>query len=245
MSEIFRIFAAENLAVRNMNYEIYCDESCVEALYDKSAHKYMAIGGVWLPVECRMQMKLIVAALKKKYGRYGEMKWNKVSPATEAMYLELIDLFFQTYQIRFRAICVEAEKVDHTIFNNGNGELGFYKFYFQLVQHWLIPGNSYRLFVDHKINGNPHRVAELGRILQYASTANISMAQALPSEQSILIQLADVLTGAVAASFNGTAAGSKLAVCQRIESYIGHEVMSTGAMEQKFNVFNINLRKGW
>ena len=32
-----------------MNYEVYCDESCVEALFDKESHKYAVIGGVWIP----------------------------------------------------------------------------------------------------------------------------------------------------------------------------------------------------
>ena len=32
-----------------MNYEVYCDESCVEALFDKESHRYAVIGGVWIP----------------------------------------------------------------------------------------------------------------------------------------------------------------------------------------------------
>lgn len=228
-----------------MKYEIYCDESCIEALFNSEAHKYAVIGGIWLPAESREGMKNAIYNIKKKYGKLGEMKWNKVSPSSIKLYKELIDLFFDTYQVRFRAICIEANKVNHKTFNNGNGELGFYKFYFQLIQHWLINGNEYNLFLDYKVNGYKHRVHELGKILQASTNASLNVAQALPSEQSVLIQLADVLTGATAAAFNCTAKGSKQEICQHIEKYIGHTICRTDVREQKFNVFDINLRKGW
>lgn len=230
-----------------MRYEIYCDESCVEALFDKEAHKYAVIGGVWIPADYRGAIKNSINHIKSQYHMLGEMKWNKISPSNEKMYIDLIDLFFSTYQVRFRAICIETEKINHVSFNNGSGELGFYKFYFQLIQHWLLPDNEYYLYVDHKINRNKHRVHDLGKILQYSSNSIIAQAQALPSQQSVLIQLADVLTGSVAASFNSSINehGSKNNICQRIEQYIGHEIQSTSIAEQKFNVFDINLRKGW
>lgn len=228
-----------------MKYEIYCDESCIEALFDKTAHRYIVIGGIWLPAECRAEMKETINGIKQKYGKMGELKWKKVAPSSVAMYKELIDLFFDKYQVRFRAICIEANKVNHSTFNNGNGELGFYKFYFQLIQHWLIDGNEYSLFLDYKVNGHKHRVQELKKILQYSTNASVTMAQALPSKQSLLIQLADVLTGATASSFNGDLKGSKLEVCRQIEKYIGHCIQGTSIQEQKFNVFDINLRQGW
>ena len=115
------------------------------------------------------------------------------------------------------------------------------------MQHWLLEGNKYSIFLDYKINGYRNRVNELAKILQYTSNATICQAQALPSNESALIQLADIFTGATAASFNGelNAESSKQKLCHRIESYLGHTIMSTGISEQKFNVFNINLRKGW
>ena len=40
-----------------MKYEIYSDESCIEAIYDKQAHQYTAIGGIWIPAEYRNRHK--------------------------------------------------------------------------------------------------------------------------------------------------------------------------------------------
>ena len=230
-----------------MEYEIYCDESCIEALFDKESHDYTVIGGVWIPAESRNEIKRNLNAIKKKYGKLGEMKWNKVSPSSKDMYKEVIDLFFNTYNIRFRAITIRAMYVDNATFNEGSGELGFYKFYFLLIQKWLIEGNSYKIFLDYKVNAQKSRIQDLCRILRYTTLATINQTQALPSEQSVLIQLADVLTGVVSSSFNDDeeTKESKREIREYVERYLGHGINATSQSEQKFNVFNINLRKGW
>ena len=108
-------------------------------------------------------------------------------------------------------------------------------------------GNSYQIFLDYKTNGYQHRVQELGLILNNASTAELTQIQALPSDESVLIQLADVLTGAVASAFNNkvVTSNSKRTIRDLIESNLGHSIKGTTAGEPKFNVFNINLRKDW
>lgn len=230
-----------------MTYEIYCDESCWEALYDKASHQYAAIGGIWIPAPKRQEVKTFIGNLKNKYGLHGEMKWNHICPKSVEMYKELVNMFFDDNQIRFRAICIKSAKVNHARFNAGNGELGFYKFYFQLIHHWMLMGNSYQIFVDYKTNGYQHRVQELGTILNNASTAELIQIQALPSEESALIQLADVLTGAVASAFNSqrTKSKAKQSIRDLIEKRMGHGIKGTSADETKFNVFNIILRKDW
>lgn len=230
-----------------MKYEIYCDESCWEALYDKDSHFYAAIGGIWIPADKRQEIKTLIGEIKEKYGLYGEMKWNHVCPKSVELYKDLINLFFDNQQMRFRAICIKADEVNHNRFNAGSGELGFYKFYFQLIHHWMLMDNSYQVFVDYKTNGYQHRVQELGIILNNTSTAELTQIQALPSEQSVLIQLADVLTGAVASAFNRTKSQSnaKQSVRELIENRLGHCIKATSVVETKFNVFNINLRKDW
>ena len=230
-----------------MKYEIYCDESCWEALYDKDSHRFAAIGGIWIPAEKRQEIKTHITNLKTKYSLYGEMKWNHISPKSVEMYKELVNMFFDDDQIRFRAICIKAAEVNHERFNAGNGELGFYKFYFQLIHHWMLMGNSYQVFVDYKTNGYQHRVQELGAILNNTSTAQLTQIQALPSEESVLIQLADVMTGAVASAFNSfkLQSAAKQSIRELIEKRLGHGIQGTPAVEAKFNVFNINLRKDW
>ncbi len=228
-----------------MKYEVYCDESCVEALFDKSSHRYVVIGGVWIPSESREDLKDVLKGIKASYKFPGEMKWNKISPSTVAMYKELIETFFNSYKIRYRAICINSADLNHQRFNHGSGELGFYKFYYLLIHHWLIKDNSYSIFVDYKVNGNRHRVKELGDILQKTSLSEITRTQALPSDESVLIQLADVLTGAVASAYNKeNTSESKISILGQIESFLGHSINGTSLLEPKFNIFDINLKKG-
>ena len=229
-----------------MKYEVYCDESCLEAIFDKNAHKYAAIGGIWLPKDMREEMKTCIKEIKSKYSVMGELKWNKVTPKYLDMYKEIIDVFFNKYNIRFRTIIVESQVINNERYNQSCGELGFYKFYYQLLNKWLYPSKEYDIFLDYKVNGYRQRLHELHRILNNATMAKISNLQALPSHESLLIQMADILTGVVSAKFNGEVTSeAKLSLIKYVESYLGHEIKETGPKENKMNIFNINLQRGW
>src|SRR5882724_618216 len=186
-----------------MDFEIYCDESGLEALSNKEAHLYTAIGSIWLPSAYRDELKEKLATIKQKYGIRGELKWNKISPTYIDLYREVINYFFEADYLRYRVILIESEKVDGLTFHNGDVELGFYKFYYQLLHHWLFDNNKYNIFVDLKVNRNKGRLKELKKLLDEANrTSDVLQVQGLPSEQSLGIQLADVLTGLVSAKFN-------------------------------------------
>ncbi len=227
-----------------MRYEVYCDESCVEALFDSKSHNYAVIGGVWIPAEMRGFMKKSLNSIKDRYSLFGEMKWNKICPSSFEMYKEVINFFFSSPDIRFRSIVVDASEIDHTSYNQGSGELGFYKFYYELLHNWLVEGNTYNIFLDYKVNGNRHRVNELENILRSGAWGIVQQAQSLPSDESVLIQLADVLTGAVAAAYNKEIRSeSKTEIKSLIDYHIGHPIRATFPSETKFNVFKIKLRK--
>ncbi len=231
-----------------MDFEIYCDESGLEALTRKDAHLYTAIGGIWIPSEYRNSLKQGITSIKVKHNIKGELKWQKISPSYCELYKDLIDFFFLSEFIRFRVVLIESNKVDNIKFNNEDAELGFYKFYYQLLQHWIFDFNNYDIFLDLKINRNKGRLKELGLVLDRANlTSDIKQVQGLPSEQSLGIQLADVLTGLVAAKFNNEITSqAKLSLIKHVEDkYLGKPIAPTPKWEEKFNVFRINLKGGW
>ena len=156
-----------------MNYEVYCDESCVEALFDKESHKYAVIGGVWIPSESRSELKIALNKIKEKYNLLGEMKWQKISPSTIDMYKEIIATFFTSDNIRFRAICINSAILDHNKFNQGSGELGFYKFYYLLLQQWLVNDNTYNIFVTCGMPPTVNRKSILSTEFVYSSMMTI------------------------------------------------------------------------
>jgi len=231
-----------------MDFEVYCDESGLEALTRKDAHLFTGIGGIWIPSQYRTALKEGIGAIKDKYSIKGELKWQKFSPAYYDLYKEIIDFFFASDFIRFRVVLIEAAKVDHIKFNNEDAELGFYKFYYQLLHHWIFDFNEYNIFLDLKVNRNKGRLQELLKVLDNANlTSGIKQVQGLPSEQSLGIQLADVLTGLVVAKFNREITSTaKLALIHYVEeNYLNKQIAATPKWEEKLNVFCINLKGGW
>jgi hypothetical protein len=230
-----------------MNFEVYCDESGIEALTRRDAHKFTAIGGIWMPTDFRTSFKESMNTIKEKYNIVGELKWNKVSPAYHSLYLDVINYFFDTSELRFRTILIESKTVDHIRFNDKDAELGFYKFYYQLLHHWIYDFNAYDIYIDFKVNRNKGRVKVLKKVLDASNlTSVINNVQALHSHESLGIQMADILTGLVSAKFNEKISStSKKSLIELAEKKLNKTITPTPKWEEKFNVFKINLRGGW
>lgn len=230
-----------------MNFEIYCDESGLESLANKDAHLFSGIGGIWFPSSYRETFKREMNTIKTKYNVRGELKWQKLSPSFMDLYKEVIDYFFRS-NLRFRIIIIESNKVDNIVFNNDDAELGFYKFYYQLLHHWIYDFNEYDIFIDLKTNRVNGRLNTLKNVLERSNlSTRINQVQALPSQESVGIQLADILTGLVVAKFNQELTSvAKLSIIEYVENtFIGNRIKPTPKWEEKFNVFKIDLKGGW
>ncbi|RLD65416.1 MAG: hypothetical protein DRI95_08790 [Bacteroidetes bacterium] len=230
-----------------MDFEVYCDESNPEILSDRTANNYLLIGSIWIPKVYREDLKNSIKKIKTNHNYRNEIKWNKVAPSSNEFYLDLLKYFFSTDNIRFRVLLVKSNEIDRVKFHNGDGELSFYKFYYQLLQHWILSYNSYSIFLDHKVNKDINRVSKLREVLKNANlTSEIANVQALPSNEVLGIQLADFLTGIVNAKFNKKiSSSSKKDILTETENYIGHKLVPTSKSENKFNVFSINFQGGW
>lgn len=232
-----------------MKFDVYCDESGPELLHSqKPKARYMVIGSLWLPESLRVESKSALHNLRHRHGIGSEFKWRKVSPSKLAFYRGAVDWFDSMGQeVRFRAIVVDRTKINLVKFHEGDGELGFYKFYYQLLLHWTRECNDYRVFCDHKRNRLPDRLKTLGQCLNRANLASTVEVQAIRSEESVFIQLCDVLTGLTQARFNGidTVGNAKRDLLLHIEEKLGHPIRATNVAEQKFNVFEIQPGGGW
>lgn len=230
-----------------MNFEVYCDESGLEALARNDAHLFTSIGGIWMPADYRPDFKEYMQAILNKYNIQGELKWNKLSPAFYELYAEVVNYFFKTRELRFRAILIESKTVNNFRFNNKDAELGFYKFYYQLLHHWIFDFNNYDIFLDFKVNRDKGRLKELKKVLNAANlTSGIQQVQALPSHESLGIQLADLLTGMVSAKFNNEISSTaKKRLIELAELNLKRAITPSPKWEEKFNVFKINLQGGW
>lgn len=233
-----------------MKFEVYCDESRPDLLCSKKpTAQYMVIGGLWLPSEERDRLKTDIHSLRNKHRIGGEFKWQKVSPSRLNFYRDLAGWFVAMGdQLRFRCIAVEHEKVNLFQFHDGDQELGFYKFYYQMLHHWILDFNEYAVFCDYKSNRVRSRLPELARCLSYANlSSEIVNVQAIRSRESVLMQTADVLTGIAAARLNNSlrAGSAKWELVTHLEQALGKKIDATYRSEKKFNVFVIDLAGGW
>lgn len=228
-----------------MRFDVYCDESSPEVLSDRSANKYLLIGGIWMPYEERSNFKDAIKAFRKEFNYTNEIKWNKVSPSSLGFFKALIQYFFDSEFISFRVIVIEGEKINQIKFHGDDKELSFYKFYYQLLHHWVHRGNEYSIFMDHKVNKELDRVGRLKEVISNANPfVTFNTIQAIPSKESLGIQFADFLTGAVNGKVNNKiSSSSKVEIIQLIENNLGYVIQQTSVGERKFNVFKINL--GW
>ncbi|KAF0178663.1 MAG: hypothetical protein FD164_2182 [Nitrospirae bacterium] len=233
-----------------MDIEVYCDESRPELFTTKatSADRYMLIGSIWIPKDSRSVIKDKIRGLRQKHSAFGEIKWHAVAPSKLDFYRDIVKLFFsEGDNLRFRCILIDKQQVDLGAYHKGDAELGFYKFYYQLLHHWIKEGNRYSIFTDTKTTRVRHRLKELHQILNRSNLfSEILAVQALPSDEAVLIQLADLLVGAVGYCCHGHGASpAKKEIVAMIEEYLGHAPCeATMRDEKKFNIFRIRLNEG-
>ena len=198
-----------------MDYVVYCDESRHDGC---DRNPFMAIGSLWVPQDQKPRISREFRDLCRAEGLRGEVKWSKVSQQRLEAYRRLVDYFIGTQNLSFRVIVVEQAKVDHETFNQGDRELGFYKFYYEMLVKWIETGNQYLILLDFKQNKGADRYAMLRRVLERTAKGKawIKDLTVIDSSESPLAQLCDLLTGAVAATWcGGHEADSPKAVVSR------------------------------
>ncbi|MFA5904996.1 MAG: DUF3800 domain-containing protein [Desulfobacula sp.] len=233
-----------------MNIDVYCDEAYPDLF--SSSHpqaRYLVIGSIWINNNDRNRFKEDIHNLRDRHKIGGEFKWTKVSPSRVVFYKELLTWFHnQGENLRFRCIAIDQQQVNLIHFHQSDQELGFYKFYYQMLHHWIHPFNHYQIFCDFKNNRLRNRLHTLKVCLGNANlTAIIDTVQSVRSNESVFVQLADVITGLASAKLNNrlTKFGAKEDTVIHLEDLMGYKIAPTALSEKKFNVFKINLHGGW
>lgn len=230
---------------------IYCDESSV----DNPDRDYMVIGGFFVSRNLIPEIRLKIKELRKKYYLNGELKWIKTSTKTLDFYKELFEFLFSydSSDVSYRAIVVDKTEVDYKKYHQADKDLAFYKFYYQLLKNRLEKQHEYYIFLDFKPTKNKHSVKRLGEFIRIFNSNHgddepiLKHIQAYPSDENVFIQIADIVTGAIAFSRNTkpSEAGSKSKkkLVEIIYKAINKENLNfcSSPWEQKFNIFCIKL----
>ena len=229
-----------------MDYTIYCDESRHTG---GAGCDYAVIGGLWVQTPLKETINKEIKEIKKSNNINSELKWSKVSSSKIDGYKNLLNYFWENESIKYRAIIVNQKKADYNTFHNGDKELGFYKFYYEMLEKWLFSKCSYNILLDYKNNSNQARLPVLREVLtNFGEPRKIEIRNltSIDSQQSNLAQLCDILTGAVSADANSIQSGSpKSNLIKHMSTLRKISPLSERSFSpemEKFNIFRIALQ---
>ncbi|MBN1363983.1 MAG: DUF3800 domain-containing protein [Syntrophaceae bacterium] len=230
-----------------IKYDIFIDESC--HLMDDYSKSVMAIGYIKVPRDDYHRIKLELNDIKLRHKTPMEIKWGKISESRLSLYIALIDYFFMN-PIEFRCILVKyKERLDHDQFNQGSHDNFYYKLIYHLLNNPFVNpiGNQYRTFLDIKDTRGRDKIRKINEIFEnkfYGKSPFIHF-QHIRSEESVLLQLADLFIGAVTYKTRVLHESSiKNKIIEYLEEKSGYVLdESTEPWETKFNIFDHQPKK--
>jgi hypothetical protein len=222
----------------NKTFNFYCDESCH---LEKDKTPFMLIAYV---SSAYNQVKMHhdnIRKIKEKHNLHTEAKWNSLSKSSYPFYSELIDYFFAT-DLQYRAIVIDKLQLKHEDFNQSHDDF-YYKMYFQLLSKKILQDCNYNIYLDIKDTRSAKKVNGLRDFLNsnFVAVRNL---QNIRSHESELMQLTDIITGAIGYHLRGL--NKVIAKTRIIEKIQMHSKLplttSTAKDSHKFNLFFIDLK---
>lgn len=184
-----------------MIFNIYSDESCH---LENDDIDVMVLGCIWCPQTKLKNINRRIRDIKKRnsISEVLELKWTKVSPAKLDVYLDLLNYFFDDDDLHFRGILIsDKRKLDHQSFNQTH-DLWYYKMYFEMLKVILSPEHKYEIYIDIKDTNSYSRAQKLKQVCSNSmydfSQSIITRIQPIRSEEVQLMQIVDILIGAIA-----------------------------------------------
>jgi len=164
----------------------------------------MVLGALACPQADARRVANDLRRLKVSHGRPPsfEAKWKKVSPAGVGLYADLLAYYMREPVLSFRAVLIpDKSLLRHDAFGQDH-DTWYYKMYFTLLEKLVGTGDRYSVYLDIKDSRSGARAAKLHEILcnsqRDPDCSMIRRVQPVRSHEVEQVQLADLLTGAVA-----------------------------------------------
>jgi hypothetical protein len=218
-----------------MNYKIFCDESCH---LQNDGWDTMTLGALKCPESDYETIKKDIIAIKLKHLTPFEIKWTKLSKSRTALYKELIDYFISS-NLTFRTVMVvNKQDLDHNIFSQTHSEF-YYKTYYLVLKKIMNEYDSYKVYMDIKDTRGKEALNELTKVFKNSHELPVPFMQHIRSDESQLLQLVDLLTGAVSYKARDVQTSPlKLEIVNYIEQKLRIVLNTTSSYnEEKFNRF--------
>lgn len=234
--------------------EVYGDESYKRGPYD-------LLGGLWVPAVHADALRTAIVAARQARGCTGEVKWKKCSgSAPHPLYLDILDIVGRAMRFgraEFKCIVIDRRLVDNHAWNDGDAELGYFKAWWTLLASKLESGNVYRVRLDALNLQRTNRLTTLRDVLNATAARDRGFAypccesvEARDSKTDDLIQVVDLLTGAVGFHYSGAhrlpgASAGKIAFVERLCSTIRRRDLcfESKPWERQFNVWKWTPRR--
>ena len=224
-------------------FNIYCDESC-HLPHDNS--DIMVIGGISCPKEKATLINRTIMSIKEKNRiyKYAEIKWTKVSNSKYNFYKDLVDLFFDNSYLNFRAVvALNKSRLNYKKFHLSHDDW-YHRIYFLMLREMMDIGKRYNVYIDIKDTKGPKKIETLKDVLNnvvgYFYDETVQNIQLVRSDQIQLMQLADLMIGAVSYKNRGLVGNeAKVKLINYIEEKIARSLVKTSPKtETKGNIFS-------
>jgi hypothetical protein len=222
---------------------IYCDESCH---LPNDGKPVMVLGAIICPKD---HARDVADSLRQVRARHGlsphlEIKWGGVSPSKVDFFLDVITVFLDDPQLHYRAVIASKQSLQHDVFDQTHDDW-YHKMYYQLLRHLVTSssGDRFRVYLDIKDTKSAERIRTLHDVLcnkmRDFSHEVLEDLQVLRSHEVGLIQLTDLLTGAVSyAARHLQDSTAKVKLIEMLQTHTGRALdKTTWLSERKFNIF--------
>lgn len=222
-------------------YNIYCDESCH---LENDGQKVMVLGAIWCSTEKVKEISQRIIDIKMRNGKEKsfELKWIKLTSGNKQLYVDLINYFFDDDDLHFRGIVADKTILNHSSYEQTHDEW-YYKMYYYLLKTIASPKDNYNVYIDIKDTLSQTKVVKLkdilcNSLLDFDKTI-FQKIQQIRSHESTLIQLTDVLIGALSYSNRHLSSNiGKNEIVEIIKNRSGYSLnKSTLYKESKLNLF--------
>ena len=183
-----------------------------------------------------------------------ETKWVKTSRSKIEYYKELINYFYNNDDIRIRILVAKnKEDLNNDKYNSGDYQEWYYKMYYYLLDKFIDSNYDYYMLYDEKDKYTTYKMNKVKDIIKTKKSFNDSehfnfKIKQINSKESELMQLLDVVMGAVGYKNRGYLDKEKGEVKKEIVKYIEEKFAkniseTTSPFESKFNIFIWSPRK--
>jgi len=226
---------------------IYSDESChLESARITPENRFMVLGGISCPDDKTQSVFQEIKNIKTENDlrHFSEIKWTKVSITKFSAYEALIRYFFQCDLLSFRAIIIDKKQLQHEQFKHTHDQF-YYKMYWQMLEWFIESSNRYHIYLDIKDTQGYIKVKKLHEVLRNShhdfNHKVIEKIQEVRSHEIALMQLVDVLIGAVSYTNRYPEGGESIAKQKMVELIKNLSnlslIRSTSLDARKFNLF--------